>query len=193
MATWTQVEGRVLLHMVMIKQLQMLIWWMKDQQKHGLALNPQWGKLWCGHAPGIWDSWRACDATGQKKNHQLPIWESLIPRILIHLKMHSFTSWHSPLGRWKSLFVLYCASRPNTPAGWIWNKRRRKDVPGVANHEDPSNLTNIRSIKNLKPAWWLAWLGVDWVSQHGWGWQGCLFGLGGALWWCTATIAKLKL
>jgi hypothetical protein len=39
MATRTQAEGRVLLGMVMIKQLQMLVWWVRDQQKRGLTLN----------------------------------------------------------------------------------------------------------------------------------------------------------
>ena len=38
MATCTQAEGRVLLRTVNIKQLQMLVWWVRDQQKHGLAL-----------------------------------------------------------------------------------------------------------------------------------------------------------
>jgi hypothetical protein len=39
MATRTQVEGRVLLGKVVIKQLQMLVWWVSDQeQKRGLAL-----------------------------------------------------------------------------------------------------------------------------------------------------------
>lgn len=38
MATCTQAEGRVLLRTVNIKQLQMFVWWVRDQQKHGLAL-----------------------------------------------------------------------------------------------------------------------------------------------------------
>ena len=38
MVTRTQVEGRVLLGMVIIKQLQTLVWWVRDQQKHGLVL-----------------------------------------------------------------------------------------------------------------------------------------------------------
>jgi hypothetical protein len=38
MATRTQAEGRVLLGTVVIKRLQTLVWWVRDQQKHGLAL-----------------------------------------------------------------------------------------------------------------------------------------------------------
>jgi hypothetical protein len=34
----THAEGRVLLGMVIIKWLQMLVWWVRDQQKCGLAL-----------------------------------------------------------------------------------------------------------------------------------------------------------
>jgi hypothetical protein len=39
MATRTKVEGRVLLRTVMIKRLQTLVWWVRDQQKCGLTLN----------------------------------------------------------------------------------------------------------------------------------------------------------
>jgi hypothetical protein len=40
MVTCTHVvEGRVLLRMVMIKWLRTLVWWARDQQKRGLALN----------------------------------------------------------------------------------------------------------------------------------------------------------
>jgi hypothetical protein len=39
MATRTQNEGRVLLGTVIIKRLQTLVWWIRDQQKHGLALS----------------------------------------------------------------------------------------------------------------------------------------------------------
>ena len=39
MASRTQAEGRVLLGTVVIKHLQTLIWWIRDQQKRGLALN----------------------------------------------------------------------------------------------------------------------------------------------------------
>jgi hypothetical protein len=39
MATHTQAEGRVLLGMVIIKCLQTLVWWMRDQQKRGLTLS----------------------------------------------------------------------------------------------------------------------------------------------------------
>jgi ribosomal protein L35AE/L33A len=39
MAMRTQAEGRVLLGTVMIKHLQTLIWWVRDQQKCGLTLN----------------------------------------------------------------------------------------------------------------------------------------------------------
>jgi hypothetical protein len=39
MATLTQAEGRVLLGTVVIKQLQTLVWWVRDQQKCGLTLN----------------------------------------------------------------------------------------------------------------------------------------------------------
>jgi hypothetical protein len=38
MATRTQAEGRVLLGTVVIKRLQTLVWWIRDQQKRGLAL-----------------------------------------------------------------------------------------------------------------------------------------------------------
>jgi hypothetical protein len=39
MAMHTQAAGRVLLGTVMIKWLQMLVWWVRDQQKRGLALS----------------------------------------------------------------------------------------------------------------------------------------------------------
>jgi hypothetical protein len=39
MATCTQAEGRVLNGTVMIKQLQTLVWWVRDQQKRGLTLD----------------------------------------------------------------------------------------------------------------------------------------------------------
>jgi hypothetical protein len=39
MVTRTQAEGRVLLRTVVIKWLQTLIWWVRDQQKRGLTLN----------------------------------------------------------------------------------------------------------------------------------------------------------
>jgi hypothetical protein len=39
MAMRTQAEGRVLLGTIIIKQLQMLVWWIRDQQKRGLALD----------------------------------------------------------------------------------------------------------------------------------------------------------
>jgi hypothetical protein len=39
MATRTQAEGRVLLGTVVIKRLQTLVWWIRDQQKRGLALS----------------------------------------------------------------------------------------------------------------------------------------------------------
>jgi hypothetical protein len=39
MATRTQAEGRVLLGTVVIKRLQTLVWWVRDQQKHGLTLS----------------------------------------------------------------------------------------------------------------------------------------------------------
>jgi hypothetical protein len=39
MATRTQNEGRVLLGTVIIKRLQTLVWWVRDQQKRGLALS----------------------------------------------------------------------------------------------------------------------------------------------------------
>jgi hypothetical protein len=39
MASRTQAEGRVYIGTVMIKQLQTLIWWVRDQQKRGLALD----------------------------------------------------------------------------------------------------------------------------------------------------------
>jgi hypothetical protein len=39
MATRTQGEGRVLLGMVMIQQLQTLVWWVRDQHKHGLTIS----------------------------------------------------------------------------------------------------------------------------------------------------------
>jgi hypothetical protein len=39
MATRTQAEGRVLLGTVVIKRLQTLVWWIRDHQKRGLALN----------------------------------------------------------------------------------------------------------------------------------------------------------
>jgi hypothetical protein len=39
MATRTQAEGRVLLGTVVIKRLQTLVWWVRDQQKRGLTLN----------------------------------------------------------------------------------------------------------------------------------------------------------
>jgi uncharacterized membrane protein YgcG len=38
MATRTQAEGRVLLGTVVIKRLQTLVWWIRDQQKRGQAL-----------------------------------------------------------------------------------------------------------------------------------------------------------
>jgi hypothetical protein len=38
-ATRTQAKGRVLLGMVMIKGLQTLVWWVRDQQKQGLTLD----------------------------------------------------------------------------------------------------------------------------------------------------------
>ena len=39
MATRTQAEGRVLLGTVVIKRLQTLVWWVRDQQKRGLTLD----------------------------------------------------------------------------------------------------------------------------------------------------------
>jgi hypothetical protein len=39
MTTHTQAEGRVLLRTVMIKQLQTLVSWVRDQQKRGFPLN----------------------------------------------------------------------------------------------------------------------------------------------------------
>jgi hypothetical protein len=39
MASRTQAKGRVLLGTVIIKRLQTLIWWIRDQQKWGLALD----------------------------------------------------------------------------------------------------------------------------------------------------------
>jgi hypothetical protein len=39
MTMCTQVEGRVLLGTVIIKQLQTLVWWIRDHQKCGLALD----------------------------------------------------------------------------------------------------------------------------------------------------------
>jgi hypothetical protein len=39
MAMHTQAEGRVLLGTVMIKRLQTLVLWVRDQQKRGLTLN----------------------------------------------------------------------------------------------------------------------------------------------------------
>ena len=38
MAARTQAEGRVLLGTVVIKRLQMLVWWVRDHQKRGLPL-----------------------------------------------------------------------------------------------------------------------------------------------------------
>jgi hypothetical protein len=38
MVSRTQAEGRVLLGTVVIKQLKMLIWWIRDRQKRGLVL-----------------------------------------------------------------------------------------------------------------------------------------------------------
>jgi hypothetical protein len=39
MAMRTQVEGKVLFRTVMIKQLQTPIWWVRDQQKNGFAMD----------------------------------------------------------------------------------------------------------------------------------------------------------
>jgi hypothetical protein len=39
MVTRTQAEGRMLLKTVVIKRLQTLVWWVRDQQKRGLNLN----------------------------------------------------------------------------------------------------------------------------------------------------------
>ena len=39
MASRTAAEGRVLLGTVMVKRLQTLVWWVRDHQKRGLALN----------------------------------------------------------------------------------------------------------------------------------------------------------
>ena len=39
MASRTQAEGRVLLGTVVVKCLQMLIWWVRDHQKHGLDVD----------------------------------------------------------------------------------------------------------------------------------------------------------
>jgi hypothetical protein len=39
MAAHTQADGRVLIGTVVIKHLQTLIWWVRDHQKQGLALE----------------------------------------------------------------------------------------------------------------------------------------------------------
>jgi hypothetical protein len=39
MASRTQAEGRVLLGTVIVKRLQTLVWWVRDHQKRGLAIN----------------------------------------------------------------------------------------------------------------------------------------------------------
>jgi hypothetical protein len=39
MASRTAAEGRVLLGTVVVKRLQTLVWWVRDHQKRGLALN----------------------------------------------------------------------------------------------------------------------------------------------------------
>ena len=39
LASMMQAEGRVYLGMVMVKRLQMLVWWVGDHQKCGLPMN----------------------------------------------------------------------------------------------------------------------------------------------------------
>ena len=39
LASRTQAEGRVYLGTVIVKRLQMLVWWVRDHQKHGLPVN----------------------------------------------------------------------------------------------------------------------------------------------------------
>jgi hypothetical protein len=108
MATHTQAEGRVLLGMVMIKRLQTLVWWVRDQQKRGLTLNAADSNAGTMNQASEMKTLRRKRA---KKNCPSRISGSLTRMISICMKTPFSISLLNPLEFYANLCATLCALR----------------------------------------------------------------------------------